>query len=45
MKAYMKARSMMQEFIDDFLGYFIDPTNKHIDVYKRQGVYFYVYQQ
>lgn len=29
MKAYMKARSMTQEFIDDFLGYFIDPTNKH----------------
>ena len=30
MKAYMKARSMAQEFIDDFLGYFIDPTNKHM---------------
>ena len=29
-KAYMKARSMTQEFIDDFLGYFIDPTNKHM---------------
>nr|MBP9507216.1 oxaloacetate decarboxylase [Bacteroides sp.] len=29
MKAYMKARAMTQEFIDDFLGYFIDPTNKH----------------
>ncbi len=29
MKAYMKARSLTQEFIDDFLGYFIDPTNKH----------------
>lgn len=28
MKAYMKARSMTQEFIDDFLGYFIDPSNK-----------------
>lgn len=28
MKAYMKARAMTQEFIDDFLGYFIDPTNK-----------------
>ena len=26
----MKARSMTQEFIDDFLGYFIDPTNKHM---------------
>lgn len=30
MKAYMKARSMTQEFIDDFLGYFIDSTNKHM---------------
>ncbi len=30
MKAYMKARAMTQEFIDDFLGYFIDPTNKHM---------------
>ena len=30
MKAYMKARSMTQEFIDDFLGYFIDLTNKHM---------------
>ena len=30
MKAYMKARSMTQEFIDDFLGYFMDPTNKHM---------------
>ena len=30
MKAYMKALSMTQEFIDDFLGYFIDPTNKHM---------------
>lgn len=29
MNAYMKARSMTQEFIDDFLGYFMDPTNKH----------------
>ena len=29
-KAYVKARSMTQEFIDDFLGYFIDPTNKHM---------------
>ena len=25
MKAYMKARAMTQEFIDDFLGYFMDP--------------------
>ena len=30
MKAYMKARSLTQEFIDDFLGYFMDPTNKHM---------------
>ena len=28
MKAYMKTRAMTQEFIDDFLGYFMDPTNK-----------------
>lgn len=28
MSAYMKARAMTQEFIDDFLGYFMDPTNK-----------------
>ena len=30
MKAYMKARAMTQEFIDEFLGYFMDPTNKHM---------------
>lgn len=30
MKAYMKARAMTQSFIDDFLGYFMDPTNKHM---------------
>lgn len=30
MKAYMKARALTQEFIDDFLGYFMDPTNKHM---------------
>ncbi|MEG1729211.1 MAG: biotin/lipoyl-containing protein [Bacteroidaceae bacterium] len=28
MNAYMEARSMTQEFIDDFLGYFMDPNNK-----------------
>jgi len=28
MKAYMEARSMTQSFMDDFLGYFIDPSNK-----------------
>lgn len=27
MDAYMKARSLTQEFIDDFLGYFINPAN------------------
>ncbi|MDD4576581.1 MAG: oxaloacetate decarboxylase, partial [Bacteroidales bacterium] len=28
MKAYMEARHMTQTFIDDFLGYFIDPRNR-----------------
>lgn len=28
MEAYMEARSLTQGFIDDFLGYFIDPSNK-----------------
>jgi len=28
MKAYMEARSLTQSFMDDFLGYFIDPSNK-----------------
>lgn len=28
MNAYMKARSLTQEFMDDFLGYFMDPSNK-----------------
>lgn len=28
MNAYMKARALTQEFIDDFLGYFMNPTNK-----------------
>ena len=28
MKAYMQARSLTQEFIDDWLGYFINPGNK-----------------
>ncbi len=27
MKAYMEARRLTQSFIDDFLGYFIDPRN------------------
>ncbi|MDE5787260.1 MAG: oxaloacetate decarboxylase [Bacteroidaceae bacterium] len=30
MDAYMRARSLTQEFIDDWLGYFIDPSNKHM---------------
>jgi pyruvate carboxylase subunit B len=30
MNAYMKVRSMTQEFIDDFLGFFIDPRNKQL---------------
>ncbi len=30
MDAYMKVRSLTQEFIDDFLGYFIDPRNRHM---------------
>ena len=29
MDAYMEARSLTQKFIDDFLGYFIEPTNYH----------------
>ncbi|ASB50979.1 biotin/lipoyl-containing protein [Alkalitalea saponilacus] len=28
MKAYMKVRSLTQEFIEDFLGYFISPKNR-----------------
>ncbi|MDR0745886.1 MAG: oxaloacetate decarboxylase [Mediterranea sp.] len=30
MKAYMKARAMTQAFIDDFLGYFMDQTNRYM---------------
>ncbi len=30
MDAYMKVRSLTQKYIDDFLGYFIDPRNKQI---------------
>ena len=30
MSAYMKARSLTQEFIDDWLGYFINPANNHM---------------
>ena len=28
MEAYMEARKLTQEFIDDFLGYFMNPSNK-----------------
>ncbi len=28
MKAYMKVRALTQEFIDDFLGYYINPRNR-----------------
>lgn len=30
MKAYMEARAMTQTFIDDFLGYFINPKNRFL---------------
>ncbi len=30
MDAYMKARAMTQEFIDEWLGYFINPQNKYM---------------
>jgi pyruvate carboxylase subunit B len=30
MKAYMEARAFTQSFIDNFLGYFIDPSNKQM---------------
>ncbi|MDE6689787.1 MAG: oxaloacetate decarboxylase, partial [Prevotella sp.] len=30
MNAYMQARTRTQEFIDDWLGYFINPANKHM---------------
>ena len=31
MKAYMQARLLTQEFIDDFLGYYINPKNRHMN--------------
>lgn len=31
MKAYMEARNLTQEFIDDFLGLYIDPKNKQMN--------------
>jgi len=30
MNAYMEARHLTQTFIDDFLGYFIEPSNHHM---------------
>ena len=30
MDAYMEARAMTQDFIDEWLGYFINPANKHM---------------
>ena len=30
MKAYMQARALTQEFIDDFLGYWINPKNRYM---------------
>jgi len=30
MKAYMEARQLTQGFVDDFLGYFMDPSNKQM---------------
>ena len=31
MEAYMKVRTINQEFINDFLGYYINPTNRHMN--------------
>jgi len=31
MKAYMQVRSLTQTFIDDFLGYYINPKNRHMN--------------
>lgn len=31
MKAYMKVRKLTQEFIDDFLGYYINPKNRQMN--------------
>ena len=31
MDAYMKVRSLTQEFIEDFLGYYIDPKNRYMN--------------
>lgn len=31
MKAYMEVRALTQEFVDDFLGYYINPKNRHMN--------------
>lgn len=31
MEAYMEVRALTQEFIDDFLGYFINPRNRYMN--------------
>lgn len=31
MKAYMQARTLTQEFMDDFLGYYINPRNRFLN--------------
>lgn len=31
MEAYMEVRSMIQEFVDDFLGYYINPKNRFMN--------------
>lgn len=31
MKAYMQVRTLTQEFMDDFLGYYINPKNRHMN--------------
>lgn len=31
MKAYMEVRSLTQNFVDDFLGYYINPKNRHMN--------------
>ncbi len=31
MEAYMKVRSLIQEFMDDFLGYYINPRNRSMN--------------
>ncbi|MDX9880874.1 MAG: biotin/lipoyl-containing protein [Prolixibacteraceae bacterium] len=31
MEAYMRVRSLTQSFIDDFLGYYIDPKNRYMN--------------